>query len=235
MTGLPEGIAFKKPGQYGLRQVRQIMEHPNDIQILIKDDGQVTNKHIFWQLLNENERKVYRSILNKIVDDEKVSSCILKNEVIEEHDLEVTNLDLSKTEFDILSKKLNHVFERDALTTLAANYESSRFHQGYILPVYTDTDEPFWLFYYPTSADAFEALSAEDKIWGYWLDKRNEALTYDILENVKTCIIGLNMICSQEKEIDSLRYKSSILDARINIPSSFDKSILECLAEQGFL
>lgn len=230
MTGLPEGIAFKKPGQYGLRQVQQIMEHANEIQFIITDNGQDP-------MLNESEKKEYRNILKKIVSDEKVSSCILKNEVIEEQDLEVTDLDLSKREFDLLATKLNHVFKSDALTTLAANYESSRVHQGYILPVYTDTDEPYWLFYYPGSADAIEALSAEDKIWGYWLDKTNDALTYDMLKNVKTFIIGLNMICPQEKELGSLRYKSSILDTcnRITIPSSFDKSILECLAEQGFL
>ena len=149
--------------------------------------------------------------------------------------MEVTNLDLSKREFDILATKLNHIFKSDALTTLTANYQSSRVHQGYILPVYTDTDEPYWLFYYPGSADAIEALSAEDKIWGYLLDKTDNALTYDMLKNVKTFIIGLNMICSQEKELGSLRYKSSISETRITIPSSFDKSILECLAEQGFL
>ena len=211
------------------------MEHANDIQFIITDNGQVGSEDTFWQVLNESEKEEYSNILKKIVNNEKVSSCILKNEVIEEHDLEVTNLDLSKREFDILATKLNHIFKSDVLTTLTANYQSSRVHQGYILPVYTDTDEPYWLFYYPGSADAIEALSAEDKIWGYWLDKTDDALTYHMLKNVKTFIIGLNMICSQEKELGSLRYKSSISETRITIPSSFDKSILECSAEQGFL
>ena len=179
---MPEGIAFKKPGQYGLRQVQQIIEHANDIQFIITDNGQVGSEDTFWQVLNESEKEEYSNILKKIVNNEKVSSCILKNEVIEEHDLEVTNLDLSKREFDILATKLNHIFKSDALTTLTANYESSRVQQGYILPVYTDTDEPYWLFYYPGSADAIEALSAEDKIWGYWLDKTDDALTYDMLK-----------------------------------------------------
>jgi hypothetical protein len=232
---LPEGIVFKKPGQYGLKQVKQIMERANDIRFTLTENSQVDNERRFWQSLNEDDRKVYRSILCKIANDEKVSSCILKNELIMEPDMVTANLDLSKKEFDILMTKLKHVFDKDALTSLTANYEHSKAHNGYILPVYTDTEDPYWLFYYPGSGDAIEAWSHEDKIWGYWLDKTDEKLTYNLMKNLKTFVMGVNLICFQEKELGSLRYRSCIVDTQITIPLSFDKCILQCLAEQNFL
>lgn len=236
VIGLPEGIAFKKPGQYGLKQVRQIMEQAENIKFVITDHGQATNDHALEWRLNEKERETYIAVLKKIVDDEKVASCILKNELIEESDLEVTNLDLSKIEFNMLTMKLSHLFHTDAQTTLIANYESSKVHNGFILPTYTETDEPetYWLFYHPGSAEAIEDLTVEEKIWGYWLDKTNGALTYHLMKN-KTFIVGLNLICYQEKELCSIRLKKNISDGQITIPSSFDKAILECLAKQGFL
>lgn len=211
------------------------MEHADNIQFMITETTQVDNECRFWQSLSEDDRKVYRNILCKIVSDEKVSLCILKNELIMEHDMEIVNLDLSKKEFDTLMTKLKHVFDKDALTTLTANYEHSKADNGYILPVYTDTEDPYWLFYHPGSGDAIEALSTEDKIWGYWLNKTNEKLTYNLMKNPKTFVIGLNLICLQEKELGSLRYKSGIVNTKITIPSSFDNCILQCLAEQDFL
>ena len=67
VSGLPEGIAFKKPGKYGLRQVQQIMEHANNIQFIITDNGQVGSEDTFWQVLNESEKEEYSNILKKLL------------------------------------------------------------------------------------------------------------------------------------------------------------------------
>ena len=50
----------------------------------------------------------------------------LQKNLTKVHDLEVTNLDLSKREFDLLATKLNHNFKSDALTTLAYSLLKTR-------------------------------------------------------------------------------------------------------------
>ena len=235
MTGLPEGVVFKKPGQYGMKQISNIMKNADNLKFVLNVSP--TDKIPVRDRVTETERATYRSVLKKIIDDDSIiSSCLLKNILIKESDLNVTNIDLSKLEFSLVTTKLKELFDADAFTALVANYKSGEAHQGYILPVYTDTDEPYWLFYYPGSAEGIELLSTEDKISGYWLDKTNEEFynTYKLL-NEETCIVGLNVICDQDKEPGTLRLRRSILNDRISIPSSFDTSVLECLAKQDFL
>ncbi|XP_028416465.1 uncharacterized protein LOC114540547 [Dendronephthya gigantea] len=236
VTGLPEGIVFKKPGQYGMKQISHIMKNADNIKFVL--NVVPTNKIPVCDHVTETERATYRSVLKKIIDDDSViSSCLLKNILIKESDLNVIDIDLSKSEFSLVTTKLKELFDADALAALVANYKSGEAHQGYILPVYTDTDEPYWLFYYPGSADGIELLSTEDKIFGYWLDKTKKEFTnttYKLL-NEKTCIVGLNVISDQDKGPGTLRLKRAILNGQISIPSSFDTSVLECLAKQDFL
>ena len=72
MAGLLEGIDFRKPGRYGVKQVWQIMEHAKSIMFVLTDDGKVPNELALGQGLSAKEREWYSAVLNKIVDDEKV-------------------------------------------------------------------------------------------------------------------------------------------------------------------
>ncbi|XP_046861460.1 uncharacterized protein LOC124454735 [Xenia sp. Carnegie-2017] len=136
---------------------------------------------------SDQERECYRSVLKKgVFEEAKLSMCLIRNKLIEECDLVVTDVDLTKSELDLLTGKLKNFFKPDAFATLIANCKSSRTHEGYILPVYTDSDEPYWLFYYPGAAEGIESLSTEDKIWGYWLDKTSSELTYKLIKTQKT-------------------------------------------------
>jgi hypothetical protein len=72
VTGLLEGIDFRKPGRYGLKQVWQIMEHTKNIMFVLTDHGKAASELALGQALSAEERESYSAVLNKIVDDEKV-------------------------------------------------------------------------------------------------------------------------------------------------------------------
>ncbi|XP_046855994.1 general transcription factor II-I repeat domain-containing protein 1-like [Xenia sp. Carnegie-2017] len=138
VTGLPEGITFKKPSQYGIKQISN-MKNAQNIHFKIIESPQVEKVLTENRKYSDQERECYRSVLKKVVFEEaKVSMCLIRNKLIEECDLVVTDVDLTKSELDLLTGKLKNFFKPDAFATLIANCKSSRTHEGYILPVYTD-------------------------------------------------------------------------------------------------
>ena len=154
---------------------------------------------------------------------------------IKEEDLDVANLDLSANDFQILVTDLRSHFEKDAMSALIANYQSSLSHKGYILPVYTETEDPYWLFYYPGTAMEIETLLPQDDISGYWLDKTTSKLEFKLLHK-KTSIKALNVV-SLDSNLGSVRLKKNLVlcnDTTIVLPMDFDSSILRCLKKQGF-
>ena len=61
MTGLLEGIDFRKPGRYGLKkQVWQIMEHAKNIMFVLTGHGKAENELALRQALSAKERIVQR-------------------------------------------------------------------------------------------------------------------------------------------------------------------------------
>lgn len=236
VTGLPDGIPFKKPTAYGTKTIQELMKNAEKIQFKIAEK-QVGFTSSRQELITAKQTAYYR-VLGKIIDSDKIPGCLSRDVLITEQDLEVSNLDLLASEFHVLVTDLNDHFEKDAMISLIANYQSGLTHKGYHLPVYTDTEEPYWLFYHPGSSSEIEKLLPEDRIWGYWLDKTSTKMEYKLLlSNEKACITALNVVCC-DGELGSLRLKQNISvcdGATIVVPVDFDSSILTCLDEQGFL
>ncbi len=44
MTGFLEGIDFRRPGRYGLKQVWRIMEHAKNIMFVLTDHGKAASE-----------------------------------------------------------------------------------------------------------------------------------------------------------------------------------------------
>ena len=232
VTGLPEGVPFKKPTAYGSNTIQAIMKNAEKIKfnIVPKEVGLTPSRG--QETLTEAAKE---RLLKKIMDDHKIAGCLSRKTRIFEQDLEVINLDLLANEFRLLVTDLSDHFEKDAMLSLISNYQSSLTHQGYVLPVYTDTEEPYWLFYFPGGSCEMESLHSQDKIWGYWLDKTSN-LEYRLLLN-RSSIVALNVVC-YDGELGSLRLKTNISlcdGVSIVLPSDFNASILRCLKEQGFL
>ena len=126
MTGLPDGIIFRKPSTYGKKQVRKIMENEKAITFHLVEDE--TSKD-----LSACHQNMHKKILRKIIDNDKVDGCLSKDKLIAEEDLEV-NIDLLTSEYKTLMTELADCFEKDALKPLVASYDAAKVHDGYILP-----------------------------------------------------------------------------------------------------
>ena len=93
----------------------------------------------------------------KVVGKEKAAARLSKQEIIVEEELKVGGLDLQSSEFLTLETELRNCFDEDAFTALKSDFETCRNHCEYILPVYPDSDETYWLFFYhPGSAENVE-------------------------------------------------------------------------------
>ena len=60
MTGFLEGIDFRKPGRYGVKQACKIMEHTKNIMFVLTDHGKAASELASGQALSSKERIVQR-------------------------------------------------------------------------------------------------------------------------------------------------------------------------------
>jgi hypothetical protein len=190
------------------------------------------------EMTDPAKQAMHARVLATIIDEKKIGAVLSRNMVISEQDLEVT-IDLLANEFHTLVTDLNHCFERDAMISLIANYQSGLSHKGYTLPIYTDTEEDYWLFHFPGSSCDIEKLHSQDEIRGYWLDKTSSEsdLKYKLLGDKEASIRALNVVC-WDGELGSLRLKNNLPlsdGATVILPTHFHSSVLRCLNEQGFL
>ena len=238
MTGLPEGVAFKKPTSYGANTIQAIMHNADTIKFSIVRKQMVLGKP---ETTDPAEHAMHGRVLARIIEEKKIGAILSRDMVISEQDLEVT-VDLLPSEFRTLVTDLNHCFQRDAMISLISNYQSGLSHKGYTLPIYTDAEEDYWLFYFPGSSCDIEKLHSHDEIRGYWLDKSQKTsseseLKYKLLGDKEASIRALNVVC-WDGELGSLRFKNNhpLSDgATVILPTQFHSSVLRCLNEQGFL
>ena len=179
VTGLPKDIQVKKPSSYGVDQIKAIMAHQENIVFCLtpKDNScnaQVTNSNSI--VISEDARKA----LCKVVDEDRVDEVVAGKAILEESDVEVTDIQLSEYEFQLLTSECKKHFTEDAWKSLNGNFESCRDHEGYVLPVYTESKDPYWLFYYPAKNSELQNLEPGTKISGYWLNLM-EQFKYELL------------------------------------------------------
>lgn len=138
VSGLPGDLSFKRPSAYGTKQVNAIMENADRITFTLCSLPDKRSE------ISTFKQMQYRSILSKIIDDDKVADCLSHNYKIEEEDLEVHNFDLNEEEFNVITTELRHCFNNDAMSACRKNYEVIRAHWGYVLPVYNTSEaEPY--------------------------------------------------------------------------------------------
>lgn len=244
VTGLPEGIPFKKPLNYGTNQLNQIMNHQDDICFHLTPNANVNNSNEDAPPNGDKDDSsssdVYK-VLSKVVDEDLVNDILAGKCLIEETELEVTDLQLNEREFQFLAEKCLKYFTEEGWQSMKANYESACEHKGYILPVYTESKDPYWLFYYPDKISNLQNMEPETKVWGYWLNKTKKHLTYELILCKNTMSIdAVNIIGKASQEIDShepLFLRKEVLLKRkslVIVPEFFHNHIIACLKEYGF-
>ena len=119
---------------------------------------------------------------------------------------------------------------------MKANYESCCKHKGYILPVYTESEDGYWLFYHPGTISDLQNLEPDTKIWGYWLNVTEDTFNYELLLTKKKLSIDAISIIMQENEtILFLRRTLPLINNNpVDVPELFHDSILACLEKYGF-
>jgi hypothetical protein len=181
-----------------------------------------------------------RSVLSKIIDKCKVEDVVSGKYIVQEEDLEVKDLNLTENEFETLKDLGNKSFSKDAFQSLASNYEVCSKHEGYIFPAYTDSDDPYWLFYYPYKLSQLGNLQNGSMISGYWLNKTKNEHSYKLLlSNEETSIQSVSIVkCDGNEPTSHLFLRQKILlqqNAVVTVPLEFHDSIVSCLKTHGFM
>jgi hypothetical protein len=110
VTGLPKDIEVKKPSSYGVDQIKAMAHQENIVfHLTLKDNScnaQVTNSIV----ISEDARKA----LYKVVDEGRVDEVVAGKAILEESDIEVTDIQLSEYEFQLLTSECKkHFTEND--------------------------------------------------------------------------------------------------------------------------
>ena len=102
VTGLPEGITFKKPYNYGNSQLRKIMESADDIQFIINDS---CDSHIPASAIPQSDdenmilvREEVKSLLAKITGTDVAERVLAESLKLIVEEVEVRELVLTEDE-----------------------------------------------------------------------------------------------------------------------------------------
>ena len=234
VTGLPSGIEFKKPNNYGNDKINKIMECREKIAFHLKDNPVDCSE-------NKSSHDLFK-VFSKVVDGTQAKQVVAGRSIIEESDLGVTDFVLSEAEYQQLVTKHNHCFTEDAMISLRANYETSCKHEGYILPIYTESVDPYWLFYFPGNlSDLHQSMQGDQQVWGYWFNTTKDAFTFQLLLSKKKVSIQPISVISSNQDGDSDTYlflRQAVLlknRSKFTMPEMFHNDILTCLDNQGFV
>ncbi|XP_028403475.1 uncharacterized protein LOC114526156 isoform X2 [Dendronephthya gigantea] len=239
VTGLPNGIEFRKPNNYGEEKVKAIMNAQEGIVFQLEPEPSITHSDPAVTEEIDPQQAELQHILCKVVDQEKALQVVTDQICIEESDMEVTDLALTDMEYNLLTTNYRNCFTEDALTALAANYKSFSNHKGYILPVYTDTEDAYWLFYFPDKMSDLLNQHSQQQIWGYWLNATEDKLTFKlIMSKNKVSIDTLNIITKENNSSSFLFLQKTLLlktKTTVNLPEPFHDQIYAILNEYGFI
>ena len=227
VTGLPKDIQLKNPSSYGVDQIKAIMAHQGNIVFHLTPKDNSCN----------SQSEDACMALCKVVDEDRVDEVVAGRAILEESDIEVIDIQLSEYEFQLLTSECKKHFTEEAWKSLHGNFESCHDHQGYVLPVYTESKDPYWLFYYPGKNSELKNLEPGTKISGHWLNLV-EQFKYELLYSKNTMSIDAVSIISTSSEEKDLFLRQAIALRNknvITVPESFHKHVLACLETQGFL
>lgn len=96
VIGMPEGIEFKKPYNYGAHQIKKIMEAANDISLFIQDPEELieSNTSSSSTVTSNANMESIKRLLERITGSESSKKVLeTTNKKIPEEDVELVNLD----------------------------------------------------------------------------------------------------------------------------------------------
>ena len=146
VVGMPEGIEFKKPYNYCAHQLRKIMESSGDIAFII-NESEESHETTSFPPSDEIFMERVRSLLQKIAGLDSAKKALQdEGEKILEEDVEVVNLTLTDEEKAVLYTCGSEYFSPDAWLAVGHNMQHTTCANELVLPIYTESEEKFWLF-----------------------------------------------------------------------------------------
>lgn len=194
VVGMPEGIAFKKPYNYGAHQMKKIMEAADSISFVIRDPEELLESSTSPKTSTDSsDMDSVERLLEKIAGLEAAQKVLQNaNEKILEDDVEVVDLVLSEHEKLLLYNSCSEYFSPDAWLAVGHNMQHSSSHEDLVLPIYTEAEERFWLFLVNEKPSKIAKSVFTTKIKGRWLNLE-AGRQYSILKETDH-IFGKNVI-----------------------------------------
>ncbi len=144
MEGLPDGIPFRKPCDYGAKQIREIMHAKDEIKFIIIDEA--PTDEIQMEVATTEEEigfvaakmpfKAVAGVL-RLVTEERAKDAHFNGNLIREEELEVVIFNMRSEELEELLEGSSYLFHEDALSSLKANVEALEEKKAILLPTYT--------------------------------------------------------------------------------------------------
>ena len=226
VVGMPDGIEFKKPFNYGTHQLRKIMKSSNEITFVIKDFEELHETSLFSPLDKTVTMGQVRSLLEKIVGIDSAKKALQnKGDKILEEDVEVVNLTLTDEEKALLYTCGLEYFSPDAWLAVGHNMQHSTYANDLVLPTYTESEEKFWLFLVNEKPSKISNAVFSTKIKGRWLDL-NTNDEYNIIDRVDT-IVGKNIVRTAHGPLYFVGNPTS--EGKFKLPDFWKSAILKVL------
>ena len=121
VVGMPEGIEFKKPYNYGTHQLRKIMESSNDITFVINKSEELHETTSFSPLGEIFTMEQVRSLLQKFTGLDLAEKALQNEGEKILQDVEVVNLTLTDEEKALLYTCGSEYFSPDAWLAVGHN------------------------------------------------------------------------------------------------------------------
>lgn len=232
VVGMPEGIAFKKPYNYGAHQMKRIMEAADNISFVIRDPEELLESSVSPKASTDSsDIDSIKRLLEKIAGLEAVQKVLENaNEKILEEDVEVVDLVLSEHEKLLLYNSCSEYFSPDAWLAVGHNMQHSASHEDLVLPIYTEAEERFWLFLVNEKPSKIAKSVFTTKIKGRWLNLEADG-RYSILKETDY-IFGKNVIRTAHGPLYFSYCKE--LPGNYQLSDAHKKAVLEAVDNAGF-
>eukprot|EP00112_Aurelia_sp_Birch-Aquarium-sp1_P007290 Seg1794.2 transcript_id=Seg1794.2/GoldUCD/mRNA.D3Y31 product="General transcription factor II-I repeat domain-containing protein 1" protein_id=Seg1794.2/GoldUCD/D3Y31 len=247
VEGLPDGVPFRKPCDYGANQIKLIMKARDSIKFIVLNE--IPTDEIQMEVAATEEEiepvaaeipfKAVTGVL-RLVSEERAKDAHFNGNLIREEELEVVNFKMRCGELEELLEGSSYLFHEDALANLKANIAALAEKKGILLPVYTTSKSNFWLFFFDGKLEDIENLfRAGESVPGLWLHKigKKDSKRYKLKEASTLVSINKENVIKDKRNRSIISYEITgfTLGSTVTVDDDFSESVFTSLAADGFL
>ena len=252
VVGLPHGIPFRKPCDYGTKQIKDIISASGELKFITESQSAEIDQTVGSLADPSSEVPAgegssiefhvsdFSAGLLPLVGGDRAKDAQMNRNLIKEDELDVVNIQLREDGIEELLKSSSHLFEESAIISWKANWSSSQKRKALLLPTYRTARCNFWLFYFEGfEAELEKLVESGQAIPGIWLHKigNKDSRRYKLKPYTSINSVAKDNLIKDSKTKKFLFYEVDILAVgnTITIPENFHTAIYGSLAAAGFL